>query len=159
MCRQGFWHSLCTICSQAAVQSLPSCPESWVSEVHSQPAVYSPIYTHVYAHVCTHVYAHACTHVYAHVHAHVYTYACTIRTAVHTCLHMPFHMHTHRPATAQYVIWPRIDQKSCLKAISCANLTPIVVENNLEGMQHTCSIHAASMQPCNVHATCSKHAT
>ncbi len=34
---------------------------------------------------------------------------------------------------ASYVVWPRIDQKSCLKAVSAAGATPIVVENVLEG--------------------------
>jgi O-phospho-L-seryl-tRNASec:L-selenocysteinyl-tRNA synthase len=50
---------------------------------------------------------------------------------------------------AKYVIWPRIDQKTCLKAIAtsgstrraqkcvqitlCSGLVPIVVENLLEG--------------------------
>ena len=32
---------------------------------------------------------------------------------------------------AKYVIWPRIDQKSCFKSISCAGLEPLVVENIL----------------------------
>ncbi|MDP2439261.1 MAG: O-phosphoseryl-tRNA(Sec) selenium transferase [archaeon] len=32
-----------------------------------------------------------------------------------------------------HVVWPRIDQKSCLKAILAAGLTPVVVENALEG--------------------------
>ena len=35
--------------------------------------------------------------------------------------------------TAQYVIWPRIDQKSCLKAVSAAGCQPVVIENLLEG--------------------------
>ena len=34
---------------------------------------------------------------------------------------------------AQYVVWPRIDQKSCLKAIAAAGCVPLVVENLLEG--------------------------
>jgi O-phospho-L-seryl-tRNASec:L-selenocysteinyl-tRNA synthase len=34
---------------------------------------------------------------------------------------------------AKFVIWPRIDQKTCLKAISAANLTPIVIEPTLDG--------------------------
>eukprot|EP01116_Phalansterium_solitarium_P007406 TRINITY_DN2005_c1_g2_i2.p1 TRINITY_DN2005_c1_g2~~TRINITY_DN2005_c1_g2_i2.p1 ORF type:complete len:613 (+),score=180.67 TRINITY_DN2005_c1_g2_i2:866-2704(+) len=34
---------------------------------------------------------------------------------------------------ARYVIWPRIDQKSCPKAILAAGLTPLVVDNRLEG--------------------------
>lgn len=33
---------------------------------------------------------------------------------------------------ACYVLWPRIDQKTCLKAIVSANLVPIVIENLLE---------------------------
>lgn len=32
---------------------------------------------------------------------------------------------------AQYVIWPRIDQKTCLKCIQAANLTPIVLEGKI----------------------------
>ncbi|EFA78295.1 O-phosphoseryl-tRNA selenium transferase [Heterostelium album PN500] len=32
---------------------------------------------------------------------------------------------------ATYVLWPRIDQKSCLKSIVTASLTPIVIENQL----------------------------
>jgi O-phospho-L-seryl-tRNASec:L-selenocysteinyl-tRNA synthase len=32
---------------------------------------------------------------------------------------------------ARYIIWPRIDQKSCLKSISTAGLTPLCVENLL----------------------------
>mmetsp|Transcript_18475 Transcript_18475/g.30954 ORF Transcript_18475/g.30954 Transcript_18475/m.30954 type:complete len:527 (+) Transcript_18475:43-1623(+) len=34
-------------------------------------------------------------------------------------------------AKARYVIWPRIDQKSCFKSISTAGLIPLVVENVL----------------------------
>lgn len=34
---------------------------------------------------------------------------------------------------AEYVIWPRIDQKTCLKAIQAANLKPLVVEELLVG--------------------------
>ncbi|XP_033756838.1 O-phosphoseryl-tRNA(Sec) selenium transferase-like [Pecten maximus] len=34
---------------------------------------------------------------------------------------------------AKFVIWPRIDQKSCIKSIITAGLTPVVVENILEG--------------------------
>ncbi|XP_021371974.1 O-phosphoseryl-tRNA(Sec) selenium transferase-like [Mizuhopecten yessoensis] len=34
---------------------------------------------------------------------------------------------------AKFVIWPRIDQKSCIKSIITAGLTPVVVENRLEG--------------------------
>ena len=38
-----------------------------------------------------------------------------------------------RGGHAKYVVWPRIDQKSCLKAVSTAGCTPLVVENLLEG--------------------------
>jgi O-phospho-L-seryl-tRNASec:L-selenocysteinyl-tRNA synthase len=38
-----------------------------------------------------------------------------------------------RPPGAKYVIWPRIDQRSCFKCMLTAGLTPIVVENVLEG--------------------------
>lgn len=34
---------------------------------------------------------------------------------------------------ATHIIWPRIDQKTCLKAISSAGLIPVVIENKLEG--------------------------
>lgn len=34
---------------------------------------------------------------------------------------------------AMYVVWPRIDQKSCLKAVSTAGLIPLVVESILDG--------------------------
>jgi O-phospho-L-seryl-tRNASec:L-selenocysteinyl-tRNA synthase len=33
----------------------------------------------------------------------------------------------------KYVIWPRIDQKSCLKCIATAGLIPVVIANILEG--------------------------
>eukprot|EP01129_Flabellula_baltica_P000888 TRINITY_DN10819_c0_g1_i1.p1 TRINITY_DN10819_c0_g1~~TRINITY_DN10819_c0_g1_i1.p1 ORF type:complete len:440 (+),score=73.04 TRINITY_DN10819_c0_g1_i1:172-1491(+) len=36
---------------------------------------------------------------------------------------------------ARYVIWPRIDQKACLKAIFSMGFEPLVVENILEGDQ------------------------
>jgi O-phospho-L-seryl-tRNASec:L-selenocysteinyl-tRNA synthase len=32
---------------------------------------------------------------------------------------------------AKYIIWPRIDQKSCFKSIATARLTPLCVENKL----------------------------
>eukprot|EP01112_Ceratiomyxa_fruticulosa_P018536 TRINITY_DN5938_c0_g4_i1.p1 TRINITY_DN5938_c0_g4~~TRINITY_DN5938_c0_g4_i1.p1 ORF type:complete len:542 (+),score=105.76 TRINITY_DN5938_c0_g4_i1:162-1787(+) len=41
---------------------------------------------------------------------------------------------------AKYVIWPRIDQKSCLKCIITAGLTPVVVENILQGDELTTNI-------------------
>ncbi|XP_070540300.1 O-phosphoseryl-tRNA(Sec) selenium transferase-like [Ptychodera flava] len=37
-----------------------------------------------------------------------------------------------RPNT-KYILWPRIDQKTCFKAINTAGFTPIVIDNVLEG--------------------------
>jgi len=37
-----------------------------------------------------------------------------------------------RPA-GEYVVWSRIDQKTCLKAITAAHLKPIVIEEILVG--------------------------
>lgn len=34
---------------------------------------------------------------------------------------------------AKFVIWPRIDQKSCFKSIITAGLEPVVIENRLDG--------------------------
>lgn len=34
---------------------------------------------------------------------------------------------------AKYVIWPRIDQKTCFKCILTAGLTPVIVEEELQG--------------------------
>ncbi|XP_066576887.1 O-phosphoseryl-tRNA(Sec) selenium transferase isoform X2 [Amia ocellicauda] len=39
----------------------------------------------------------------------------------------------HRRPKAKYIIWPRIDQKSCFKAMVTAGFEPVVVENVLEG--------------------------
>ncbi|KAL2911861.1 hypothetical protein HK105_208641 [Polyrhizophydium stewartii] len=41
-------------------------------------------------------------------------------------------LRTMRPA-ARFIVWPRIDQKSCLKSICTAGFTPIVVEQCLRG--------------------------
>ncbi|XP_014788581.1 O-phosphoseryl-tRNA(Sec) selenium transferase [Octopus bimaculoides] len=38
----------------------------------------------------------------------------------------------HRPQ-AKYVLWPRIDQKSCFKSIVTAGFQPVIIENVLEG--------------------------
>ncbi|ESO96581.1 hypothetical protein LOTGIDRAFT_143936 [Lottia gigantea] len=35
--------------------------------------------------------------------------------------------------TAKYVLWPRIDQKSCFKSILTAGLEPVIIENVLNG--------------------------
>ncbi|XP_042079039.1 O-phosphoseryl-tRNA(Sec) selenium transferase [Haplochromis burtoni] len=39
----------------------------------------------------------------------------------------------HRRPKARYIIWPRIDQKSCFKSMITAGFEPVVVENVLEG--------------------------
>ncbi|XP_075999780.1 O-phosphoseryl-tRNA(Sec) selenium transferase [Genypterus blacodes] len=39
----------------------------------------------------------------------------------------------HRRPKARFIIWPRIDQKSCFKAMITAGFEPVVVENVLEG--------------------------
>uniref|UniRef100_A0A0E9QDU4 O-phosphoseryl-tRNA(Sec) selenium transferase n=1 Tax=Anguilla anguilla TaxID=7936 RepID=A0A0E9QDU4_ANGAN len=39
----------------------------------------------------------------------------------------------HKRPQARYIIWPRIDQKSCFKAMITAGFEPVVVENVLEG--------------------------
>ncbi|XP_075050849.1 O-phosphoseryl-tRNA(Sec) selenium transferase [Mixophyes fleayi] len=39
----------------------------------------------------------------------------------------------HKRPKAKYIIWPRIDQKSCFKSMITAGFEPIVIENVLEG--------------------------
>ncbi|KAM3831881.1 O-phosphoseryl-tRNA(Sec) selenium transferase [Vipera latastei] len=39
----------------------------------------------------------------------------------------------HRRPKARYIIWPRIDQKSCFKSMVTAGFEPVVIENVLEG--------------------------
>ena len=34
---------------------------------------------------------------------------------------------------AKYVIWPRIDQKSCFKSIITSGFEPVIIENTFEG--------------------------
>ncbi|XP_043918106.1 O-phosphoseryl-tRNA(Sec) selenium transferase isoform X1 [Protopterus annectens] len=41
-------------------------------------------------------------------------------------------LHQKRPK-AKYIIWPRIDQKSCFKSMITAGFEPVVIENKLEG--------------------------
>lgn len=43
---------------------------------------------------------------------------------------------------ASHVIWPRIDQKTCLKAIHTAGFTPVIVENVLDGNQIVTDVSA-----------------
>ncbi|KAM5271716.1 O-phosphoseryl-tRNA(Sec) selenium transferase [Ctenodactylus gundi] len=39
----------------------------------------------------------------------------------------------HQRPKAKYIIWPRIDQKSCFKSMIIAGFEPVVIENVLEG--------------------------
>uniref|UniRef100_A0A8B9KQE6 O-phosphoseryl-tRNA(Sec) selenium transferase n=1 Tax=Astyanax mexicanus TaxID=7994 RepID=A0A8B9KQE6_ASTMX len=39
----------------------------------------------------------------------------------------------HRRPAARYILWPRIDQKSCFKSMITAGFEPVVIENVLEG--------------------------
>ena len=44
--------------------------------------------------------------------------------------------------SAEYVIWPRIDQKTCLKSILTANLVPLVIEPIIEGDEISTNLEA-----------------
>lgn len=41
---------------------------------------------------------------------------------------------------AKYAIWPRMDQKTCLKAIVSAGFTPIIIENVINGETVQCDV-------------------
>ena len=43
---------------------------------------------------------------------------------------------------AEYVIWPRIDQKTCLKSILTANLKPLVIQPVVNGDELTTNLEA-----------------
>eukprot|EP00918_Siedleckia_nematoides_P060054 GHVU01131000.1.p1 GENE.GHVU01131000.1~~GHVU01131000.1.p1 ORF type:complete len:304 (+),score=33.44 GHVU01131000.1:327-1238(+) len=47
-----------------------------------------------------------------------------------------------RPPTAKYVLWSRIDQKSCFKSIGAAGFYPLVVPLKLEGHSLTTDLDA-----------------
>lgn len=47
-----------------------------------------------------------------------------------------------RRPQARYVIWPRIDQKTCLKCITAAGYEPVVVSMALQGDQLVTDLHA-----------------
>ncbi len=55
------------------------------------------------------------------------------------------HMSQSRPA-AKYVIWPRIDQKACMKAISTAGFEPLVIENVYDGDELRTDLDAVSAE-------------
>ncbi|KAL7876068.1 hypothetical protein AOLI_G00110310 [Acnodon oligacanthus] len=39
----------------------------------------------------------------------------------------------HRRPAARYILWPRIDQKSCFKSMITAGFEPVIIENVIEG--------------------------
>ncbi|PRW56294.1 O-phosphoseryl-tRNA(Sec) selenium transferase [Chlorella sorokiniana] len=47
-----------------------------------------------------------------------------------------------RPPSARYVLWPRIDQKTCLKSIQASGFEPLVVPMRLEGDQLVTDLEA-----------------
>lgn len=47
---------------------------------------------------------------------------------------------------AEYVLWPRIDQKSCFKCILTAGLTPVVIENKIVDDALTTDVEAIESQ-------------
>jgi len=47
---------------------------------------------------------------------------------------------------AKYVIWPRIDQKTCFKSMFTANLTPIVIEPILDKLELTTNLDEIEKQ-------------
>mmetsp|Transcript_32331 Transcript_32331/g.52550 ORF Transcript_32331/g.52550 Transcript_32331/m.52550 type:complete len:545 (-) Transcript_32331:138-1772(-) len=55
-------------------------------------------------------------------------------------------MMTTRAPEPKYIIWPRIDQKTCLKAIVNAGFTPVIIENKQEGDQLYTNVEAIEQQ-------------
>lgn len=55
------------------------------------------------------------------------------------------HLHNKKP-DAKYVLWPRIDQRSCFKCILTAGLTPVVIENILIGDELQTDVNAIVQQ-------------
>lgn len=54
-------------------------------------------------------------------------------TCLRPSLHNPRSTTCHSPH--RYVLWPRIDQKTCLKSIQASGYEPVVVPMRLEGDQ------------------------
>ncbi|KAK9794028.1 hypothetical protein WJX73_005919 [Symbiochloris irregularis] len=52
----------------------------------------------------------------------------------------------HASKGARFVIWPRIDQKTCLKAITAAGLEPVVVAMRLQGDELVTDVAAIRAQ-------------
>jgi hypothetical protein len=66
---------------------------------------------------------------------------------------VPFHlksltlgMLTLCDVPSRYVLWPRMDQKSCLKSIIAAGLEVVVIPNQLEGDQLRTDVDAIQAQ-------------
>mmetsp|Transcript_27569 Transcript_27569/g.70228 ORF Transcript_27569/g.70228 Transcript_27569/m.70228 type:complete len:506 (-) Transcript_27569:1835-3352(-) len=57
-----------------------------------------------------------------------------------------------RPASARYVLWSRVDQKTCLKAITAAGLQPVVVELALHGDELRTDVDAVRAKICELGA-------
>ena len=55
-------------------------------------------------------------------------------------------MKAARPKAARYVLWPRIDQKTCLKAVVSAGLELVVIQNVLRGDQLSTDMDAIVAQ-------------
>ena len=55
-------------------------------------------------------------------------------------------MKAARPKTARYVLWPRIDQQTCLKAVVSAGLELVVIQNLLLGDQLSTDLPAIIAQ-------------
>ncbi|MEE6462363.1 hypothetical protein FKM82_001567 [Ascaphus truei] len=52
----------------------------------------------------------------------------------------------HKRPKAKYIIWPRIDQKSCFKSMITAGFEPVVIENVLEGDELRTDLNAVEVQ-------------
>ncbi|XP_077357353.1 O-phosphoseryl-tRNA(Sec) selenium transferase [Festucalex cinctus] len=57
-----------------------------------------------------------------------------------------------RRPKARYIVWPRIDQKSCFKAMITAGFAPVVVENVLEGDELRTDVDAVERKICELGA-------
>ncbi|XP_054855321.1 O-phosphoseryl-tRNA(Sec) selenium transferase isoform X2 [Eublepharis macularius] len=52
----------------------------------------------------------------------------------------------HKRPQAKYILWPRIDQKSCFKSMITAGFEPVVIENTLEGDELRTDLKAVETQ-------------
>ncbi|KAG8453560.1 hypothetical protein GDO86_000261 [Hymenochirus boettgeri] len=52
----------------------------------------------------------------------------------------------HKRPKAKYIIWPRIDQKSCFKSMITAGFEPVVIENVLEGDELRTDLNAVEFK-------------